>query len=79
MPPPLCETCQGQRKEKCALIDYRNRVLATVKAAQADFAATPGPQDGNEGLIAKLQSVTDVDFASLPAEADRRGCTIFSA
>lgn len=79
MTTPLCETCQGDGRETCALVDYKNRVLAIARTAQADFASTPGPQGGNKDLAALFQVNTDADLASLPAEADRRGCTIFSA
>lgn len=79
MPTPLCETCQGQGRETCAIIAYRDRMLSTARAAQADFVVTPGPHGGNEDLAAKLQAATDADLASLPAEGKRRECTIFSA
>lgn len=79
MTTPLCETCQGKGRETCALVGYKNRVLATFKATQEGLAVTPGPQGGNEGLIVKIQADTDADLASLPAEAARRGCTVFNA
>lgn len=75
----LCETCQGERRNKCVIIEYLERIQALNEAAQADFVVTPGPQGGNEHLAAKLQAVTDADLAGLPAEAERRGCTVFSA
>lgn len=75
----LCETCQGQGRETCALNDYKKRVLATARATQADLAATPGPQGGNKELAALFQANTDVDLARLAAEAKERACTVFSA
>lgn len=75
----LCEKCQGERRNKCVIIEYLERIQALNEAAQADFVVTPGPQGGNKELAALFQVNTNVDFASLPAEADRRGCTVFSA
>ena len=75
----LCEMCRDKGMNTCALIAYRDRVLATARAVQRDLAATPGPQGGNEGLIEIMQADTDTDLASLPDEAALRGCTLFIA
>lgn len=74
--PPLCKTCEGEGRDSCVLIEYKERVLAMSTAAQ-DIAVTPSPLGGNDDLAAWVQRNTDADFAGLPEEAARRGCTVF--